>query len=254
MYEADNNTATTPDQAVNNTDNANSASQNNADNTNNQQDQNAATKSSGYSNPKTEDSAYVNITNQIALENKTYTDQITSLNKQLLATQNQVANLVSSGNYTKNLKWDPTEVSPEVVNIKKRILTLEKQHSLRMFNFQQQQLDRLSKMSTETVAESLGIPAKYLRLNESNLKNARVYLHDLVANDENHILKTMNDLKKMLKETNLLYGKDKNGYFVVCVDQDDFDELQYKLQEIGYDSDEIIDNIMPQLFDRRQLV
>lgn len=250
-----NNNAPTPDQALNNATNNPQDQTNNSQNSQQAQPTAEPVKSSvGYSNPKTEDDMYVNLTNQIALENKNYTTQKTALENQLRMTQRQVASQVSSGSYTQNLKWDPTIVSPEVLNIEKRIFTLDRQHSLKVFNFQQQQLDRLAKMSTETVAESLGVPSKYLQLNESNLKNAKIYLHDLIANDDYHILKNMNDLKRLLKDTNLLCGKDKHGYFVICIDQDDFDEIQGKLQEVGYEDDEIIDNLMPQLFDRRELV
>ncbi|MDY4736654.1 MAG: hypothetical protein SPI06_13455 [Terrisporobacter sp.] len=41
---------------------------------------------------------------------------------------------------------------------------------------------------------------------------------DLIAPDDDHILKGMADFKRAFKDTDLLYGKDKNGYFVVCVD------------------------------------
>ena len=43
----------------------------------------------------------------------------------------------------------------------------------------------------------------------------------------------------------VIYGKDKKGYFAVCIDQEDFDRMYNALQEIGYTRDIIIDAIMP---------
>jgi len=41
---------------------------------------------------------------------------------------------------------------------------------------------------------------------------------NLIKPEEDAPLKGMADFKRAFKDTDLLYGKDKNGYFVVCVD------------------------------------
>ena len=64
----------------------------------------------------------------------------------------------------------------------------------------------------------------------------------------------MADFKRVFGNSNLLYGKDKEGYFVICIDQEDFDRMYNTLEETGYMRDTIIDNIMPQLFDRKEMV
>lgn len=77
---------------------------------------------------------------------------------------------------------------------------------------------------------------------------------DLIAPDDDHILKGMADFKRAFKDTDLLYGKDKNGYFVVCVDQEDFNTLYDTLEENSYLRDQIIDTVIPQLFDRHEMI
>jgi hypothetical protein len=65
--------------------------------------------------------------------------------------------------------------------------------------------------------------SKYGKLNESNMQAAKVYITILVS--ELSPLKTMVDIRRVFGQTGLLYGKDKQGYFVICVDQEDFDVM-----------------------------
>ena len=68
---------------------------------------------------------------------------------------------------------------------------------------------------------------------------------DLIAPDDDHILKGMADFKRAFKDTDLSYGKDRNGYFLIAVDKEDFDKVYDTLEEVGYLRDEIIDTVMP---------
>ena len=125
------------------------------------------------------------------------------------------------------------------------------------YNNKKVNLDKQLNSRAEAISktnESIIIPQKYQSLNESNLKNAKVYLNNFIINDDEHILKNMNDFKRLMKNSNLLYGKDKGGYFVICVDQDDFDELQDILDYAGFLKEDIIDCIMPQVLDRQNFV
>ena len=61
-------------------------------------------------------------------------------------------------------------------------------------------------------------------------------------------------VKHTFKTSQLFYGKDKDGYFVLCIDQEDFDRMYSALTTAGYTREEILDAIMPQVFDRRGLV
>lgn len=98
------------------------------------------------------------------------------------------------------------------------------------------------------------LPEKYLNLNESNVQNAKVYITKIFANDYRQRIKGMVDFKKAFASSNLLYGKDKDGYFVVCLDQEDLNKLTNTLIEIGYDKDEIYSVVLSQMFDRSDLV
>lgn len=98
------------------------------------------------------------------------------------------------------------------------------------------------------------LPEKYRNLNESTVHNAKVYITKIFENDYQQRIKGMADFKKAFAHSNLLYGKDKDGYFVVCLDQEDLNKLTSTLTEIGYDKDEIYGVVLSQMFDRSDLV
>ncbi len=149
--------------------------------------------------------------------------------------------------------YDPVMTDANVLNIMKKINDMTKQHAIDQANLQDQKLSQLQKLS-QTNESYYKIPEKYKWLNESNIHTAKIYMGNLIAPDDEHILKGMADFKRAFKDTNLLYGKDKNGYFVVSVDRDDFDQLYNTLEEQGYLRDQIIDTVMPQLFDRHDMI
>lgn len=98
------------------------------------------------------------------------------------------------------------------------------------------------------------LPEKYRFLNESNIQNAKVYVDKLIKDDGMERIKGMVDFKKAFKDSDLLYGKDKEGgYFAVCVDQADFNKLADTLEEVGYLRDDILAVTLPQIFDRSNL-
>ena len=72
--------------------------------------------------------------------------------------------------------------------------------------------------------------------------------------DDDHILKGMADFKRAFKDTDLLYGKDRNGYFLIAVDKEDLDKVYDTLEELGYLRDEIIDTFIPQVLDRTKFI
>lgn len=152
-----------------------------------------------------------------------------------------------------NSIYDPVATDPSVLNIMKKINNIKKQHAIDMANIEDQRLAQLQKLS-QANESYYKIPEKYKGLNESNIHTAKIYMGDLIAPDDDHILKDMADFKRVFKETSLLYGKDRNGYFVIAVDNDDFNTLTDTLEETGYLRDEIIDTIMPQVLDRHSLI
>ena len=149
--------------------------------------------------------------------------------------------------------YDPVATDADVLNIMKKINDITKQHAIDIANFQDQKLAQLQKLS-QTNESYYKIPEKYKWLNESNIHTAKIYMGDLIAPDDDHILKGMADFKRAFKDTDLLYGKDRNGYFLIAVDKEDFDKVYDTLEEVGYLRDEIIDTVMPQLFDRHEMI
>lgn len=98
------------------------------------------------------------------------------------------------------------------------------------------------------------LPEKYRNLNESSVHNAKVYISKIFDNDYQERIKGMADFRKAFANSNLLYGKDKEGYFVVCLDQDDLNKLTNTLTEIGFNKDDIYSVVLSQMFDRSDLV
>ena len=160
---------------------------------------------------------------------------------------------VAASKKTPTGPYDPVATDADVLNIMKKINDITKQHAIDIANFQYQKLAQLQKLS-QTNESYYKIPEKYKWLNESNIHTAKIYMGDLIAPDDDHILKGMADFKRAFKDTDLLYGKDRNGYFLIAVDKEDFDKVYDTLEEVGYLRDEIIDTVMPQLFDRHEMI
>ena len=158
---------------------------------------------------------------------------------------------VAASKKTPTGPYDPVATDADVLNIMKKINDITKQHAIDIANFQDQKLAQLQKLS-QTNESYYKIPEKYKWLNESNIHTAKIYMGDLI--DDDHILKGMVDFKRAFKDTDLLYGKDRNGYFLIAVDKEDFDKVYDTLEEVGYLRDEIIDTVMPQLFDRHEMI
>lgn len=151
-----------------------------------------------------------------------------------------------------------TSIDPKIADsILKQILQCRKQIADAEFEKARVIHDYTVKILGEqsSLLESMyRLPGKYSALNESNIHSAKVYISALVGNDDFHIMKGMVDVKRVFRHSQLFYGKDQNGYFILCIDQEDFDRLYTALQEAGYSREDIIDAIMPQVFDRRELV
>lgn len=179
---------------------------------------------------------------------KKYNDDIATQEKLL-----QVAQVNASKN-TQNGPYDPVIVDPNVIAIQRKINDIKKQYAIDLHTIETKRLDLLTSLS-KTNERWYYLPDKYKDLNESNINNAKVYVNSLVGNDDNRkILKNMYDFKRVFKNTDLLYGKDHNGYFVVAIDSEDLNKLSDTLEEEGYLRDNILDAIMPQILDRTSMI
>lgn len=195
-------------------------------------------------------------TNKMQVELKKCDDELAKLNDTKVQLENAIAKATEQFNAAELDRKD--SFRQQVIDGNKKLLTVllniskkEKEKADKKNHFEENILQLQLKVN-ESMRRVL--PEKYRNLNESNIHTAKIYMRDLIGNDDNHIIKGMVDFKRAFGKSNLLYGKDKEGYFVVCIDQEDFDKMYNTLEETGYVRDTIIDNIMPQLFDRKEMV
>lgn len=195
-------------------------------------------------------------TNKMQVELKKCDDELAKLNDTKVQLENAIAKATEQFNAAELDRKD--SFRQQVIDGNKKLLTVllniskkEKEKADKKNHFEENILQLQLKVN-ESMRRVL--PEKYRNLNESNIHTAKIYMRDLIGNDDEHIIKGMVDFKRAFGKSNLLYGKDKEGYFVVCIDQEDFDKMYNTLEETGYVRDTIIDNIMPQLFDRKEMV
>ena len=188
-----------------------------------------------------------------------YTNNITTQNDMLAVANQSVASAVDSASKSK--------AQSEVIAIRKRIADIELkkaqdmakndlEYAQNLYKTENAKLQVLTNANASTVAERWNmLPEKYRRvLNESNIHLAKIYMKTLIQNDEDHIIKDMREFSRVFRESGLVYGKDKTDYYVICIDQDDFNKLYATLQGVGYSRDEIFAVVMPQLLDRSTML
>lgn len=182
-----------------------------------------------------------------------YNQRIKVQNDNLLQVKKQISQ--NPNNYT-NFVYDPTEVANDILSIENAINNLEKELADKTANIDSQIIQRKKALASEVIAESLNaglIPNKYHKyvLNESKLNQAKVYLDDIIFNENyDQIIYSLTDFKKLFSKSNLLYGKDKQGYFVVCADTEDYKIISSILRAIGYDKQDIETVLLPQVFEK----
>lgn len=148
-------------------------------------------------------------------------------------------------------QYDPKQV----YNIQKQLIVVKKQFEDNTLKLAQTTHDynvKILNLQNSLLESMYTIPGKYRYLNESNIHSAKVYINSLVG--EEFPITGMVGVKHAFKTSQLFYGKDKEGYFILCIDQEDFDRMYQALTNAGYSREEILDAIMPQVFDRRELV
>ena len=160
--------------------------------------------------------------------------------------------------------FDKVQTNKDVLSIRQAIADLDLKHTQDICRLEISHAEEVHKiesnkyqiLTTLTNEGYMRMPKKYRSvLNESNIQQAKVYMGDLVVNDDDHIIKDMRDFKRVMSEhPEVVYGKDKNGYFVICIDQDDFNNLYSIMTEVGYSKDDVFANIMPQILDRSGMI
>jgi type II secretory pathway pseudopilin PulG len=239
------------------------------DTANNASKENTETSSDNGTNQSVESNPDIQkINNDLATENKNYESTKQSINSNY-NTQKQAqkdllnAAMTAAGNTAGTGEYDNVETNKDVISIKKKIIDLdlkyaqdinriELAHATEVNKIENNRLSVLTNMTNEGYDR---LPKKYRNvINESNIHQAKIYMKDLVVNDDYHIMKDMNDFKRVFKDSQIVYGKDSTGYFVICIDKEDFKKIYKTLESAGFSRDEILANIMPQILDRTQFV
>lgn len=179
---------------------------------------------------------------------KALQDNISRLEQNKVLIANKLSDAASKEGADRNqllsLKKQQFQVESDIEDRKFDIAKIEHDDNIKILKM------RMALLESEFTDR---LPEKYKWLNESNIHTAKLYMKGLVGSDES-IIKGMADFKRVFNKANLLYGKDKNDYYVIAIDQEDFDKTFDALQEVGYLRDEIIDHIMPQVLDRKEMI
>ena len=182
---------------------------------------------------------------------KTLQDDIEKKTNNVVQCQQSIANIQQSGEADQAqlnaAQKTLIQANKELADAKFNMAKKANEYDNKIFQLQAKLVE-----SIETARREL--PLKYQRLNESNIQNAKVYLNKIFDNDYQERIKGMVDFKKAFANSNLLFGKDKGGYFAVCVDQEDMNKLTNTLIEVGYNKDDIYSVVLSQMFDRSDLV
>lgn len=124
---------------------------------------------------------------------------------------------------------------------------IELEHAQKLYKIESDRLQVLSSMNNEGF---ITLPGKYSSLNEADMKRARIYVNSLIGDEYHHIIHNMNDFNYVFEQSSLLYGKDRNGYYVLCIDNEDVEKLYETMESVGYSHEDVFSTIMPQLIER----
>lgn len=203
-----------------------------------------------------QDDAVSSLKAKITDLNARHSREAASLDQRLNAAKQAVQAALDgngAGQYTS--AYDPTEVDQNVISIENQKLSSEKAYQDQMFSLNQQLLARKKALAAMTEANAV-LPEKMHNISESTLNNNKIFLKSILYKDGpySEVVNNMAAFNRLFKESGLLYGKDrKQGYYVICIDKDDFEILVKTLQCIGVPKREIMSEVMPQLMDRKAL-
>ena len=189
---------------------------------------------------------------------KTFDTDIQNLKDQEVQLETILSTAVSQFNNAtpeqkQNIRKSIVDTNNKILDVKTKISNKQKDKAVTQNQFELQVLQLQQKVN-ENLLPTIKLPQKYKSLNESNIQNAKIYLNNLVGNEDIYIIKGMADFKRSLYKSELLYGKDKEGYFVICIDNEDFNKLYKAMGLVGYTRDRIIDAILPQVLDRGNMI
>lgn len=203
------------------------------------------------------------INSELADVNKKYDEQKASENDSYAKNKQTQTNLLNSAmSAVKDAagEYDNVQTNKDVLTAKstlnelelkhtQAICKIELDHAQSVYNLEKKRIDVLRSLTNESY---IGLPGKYKHLNESNVHNAKIYLDVLVGEDQ--LITSMPDFKNAFKDSELVYGKDKKGYYCLCIDREDFEKLYAVMNQVGYGRDDVFSVVMSQVLDRSQMI
>lgn len=194
---------------------------------------------------------------QLSAKKTQFDRDIQALNLQMTNTKAAISKeLVDKDTNAIKTAYDPSEVDPKVLELETKILTRTITYNTESSNIDKQILQRKIELSKELkeseIVKQEGI-RKLQMLNESMLAKCKICVSPLIG--EEMPIKNKFDFNRALKTFSLLYGKNsKDGYYVVLVDNNDVEEFYTAFLNAGYDKEDLVETIVPQLIDRTNFI
>lgn len=204
---------------------------------------------------------------ELGAENKKYTQQKQQIVNMYNANKQAASDALASARDAASRQdvqtaYDKVQTNRDVLAARKKILDLdmkyaedinriELDHAKKVNAIENARLQILQKMNNEKFAT---LPSKYSFLNESNVGQAKIYMNTLISEDDDSPIRGMVDFKRAFQDTDIVYGKDRNGFYMLCIDRDDFNKIMAALQGAGYMKDELLGTLMPQILNRTAMI
>lgn len=191
----------------------------------------------GYK-PVDSDPTVLDITKKIQDSDRRYYEQVKTLKDQILQAKNNLSNQYRNGQLSRTSTYDPIETNDNVLNLENRILDLENTHYREISNLKSQLIQRKKQLAS--LAEGgyfIQNPRQYA-INESTLEKTKIYIpSDYIQLDKP--FSNGHEVRKAFNGKPLVFGKDKFGYYVCCLDQNDIDVLYDIIVSAGYEPSEV---------------
>ena len=176
-------------------------------------------------------------------------DKVIQLQTQLRQVKEQIKQEIDNGKVT-GMVYNPSEVDPRVTNLELKILQTQ------MDNFSklnQLYVDRMKKIQSFAGISEAMISKYGQYLTESKIAACKIYIDPIIDTEDRcyreFLFPSKVDFNKLFKDTGMIYGSDKKGWFVLCVDSEDVEQMTDILVSIGIekrDIDTYIETVMYQ--------
>ena len=203
----------------------------------------------GYK-PVDSDPAVLDITKKIQDSDRRYYDQVKTLKDQILQAKNNLSKQYQNGQLSGTSAYDPIETNDTILNFENRLLDLENTHQREINNLKSHLIQRKKQLASMKESGYFIQNPKRYAINESSLEKTKIYIPSSYIQIDKPFTNG-HDVRKAFNEKPLVFGKDKSGYYVCCLDQNDIDALYDIMISAGYDPSETAKWIISVLGEQR---